>query len=197
MKFGLNVPNYGSGGTPDALNAWAVLAEDEGYDLVMISDHIAVTDQVHELYPAPFCDPFIALAYLAGVTQRLELGTTVLVVPYRHPLLAARMAGRFLARRVACRWPASPSWAPPSHGRDPANLRRRTPRRDSGRGSPSRVRATMAKLTPFPLFEGSCAEAMEFCALASVGTSPSRASATRRWGSRRRPSCGKKSPTPI
>jgi hypothetical protein len=106
MKFGLNVPNYGSGGTPDALNAWAVLAEDEGYDLVMISDHIAVTDQVHELYPAPFCDPFIALAYLAGVTQRLELGTTVLVAPYRHPLLAARMAGRFLARRVACRWPA-------------------------------------------------------------------------------------------
>jgi probable F420-dependent oxidoreductase len=58
----------------------------------MISDHIAVTDEVDELYPAPFCDPLIGLAYLAGVTQRVELGTTVLVVPYRHPLLAARMA---------------------------------------------------------------------------------------------------------
>lgn len=92
MKFGLNVPNFGADATPDALNAWAALAEDEGYDFVMISDHVAVTDEVHELYPAPFCDPLIALAYLAGVTRRVELGTTVLVVPYRHPLLTARMA---------------------------------------------------------------------------------------------------------
>jgi probable F420-dependent oxidoreductase len=47
---------------------------------------------VEERYPAPFYDPFTALAWVAGLTHRVELGTTVIVLPYRHPLLTARMA---------------------------------------------------------------------------------------------------------
>src|SRR5262249_37344075 len=43
-------------------------------------------------YPAPFYEPFTTLAWLAGLTGRIRLGTTVLIVPYRHPLLIARMA---------------------------------------------------------------------------------------------------------
>src|SRR5436305_11323635 len=58
----------------------------------MISDHIAVTPDVAEQYPAPFYEPFTALAWLAGLTERIKLGTPVLIVPYRHPLLIARMA---------------------------------------------------------------------------------------------------------
>src|SRR5262249_36651530 len=58
----------------------------------MISDHIAVTADVAEQYPAPFYEPFTTLAWLAGLTGRIRLGTTVLIVPYRHPLLIARMA---------------------------------------------------------------------------------------------------------
>src|SRR5262249_49265210 len=63
-----------------------------GFDLLMISDHIAVTADVAEQYPAPFYEPFTTLAWLAGLTGRIRLGTTVLIVPYRHPLLIARMA---------------------------------------------------------------------------------------------------------
>ncbi len=43
-------------------------------------------------YPAPFYEPFTTLAWLAGITGGIRPGTTVLVVPYRHPLLIARMA---------------------------------------------------------------------------------------------------------
>jgi alkanesulfonate monooxygenase SsuD/methylene tetrahydromethanopterin reductase-like flavin-dependent oxidoreductase (luciferase family) len=63
-----------------------------GFDLLMVSDHIAVTPDVAEQYPAPFYEPFTTLAWLAGLTRRIRLGTTVLIVPYRHPLLVARMA---------------------------------------------------------------------------------------------------------
>ncbi len=58
----------------------------------MVSDHVAVTPDVAEQYPAPFYEPFTTLSWLAGVTERVRLGTTVLIVPYRHPLLVARMA---------------------------------------------------------------------------------------------------------
>jgi probable F420-dependent oxidoreductase len=58
----------------------------------MVSDHVVVTPDVAEQYPEPFYEPFTTLAWLAGVTDRIRLGTTVLVMPYRHPLLTARMA---------------------------------------------------------------------------------------------------------
>src|ERR1700722_19560867 len=58
----------------------------------MVSDHIAVTPDVAEQYPAPFYEPFTTLSWLAGSTSGIRLGTTVLIVPYRHPLLVARMA---------------------------------------------------------------------------------------------------------
>jgi len=58
----------------------------------MVSDHIAVTPDVAEQYPAPFYEPFTTLSWLAGLTRGIRLGTTVLIVPYRHPLLIARMA---------------------------------------------------------------------------------------------------------
>ena len=51
-----------------------------------------MTPDVAEQYPAPFYEPFTTLSWLAGVTERVRLGTTVLIVPYRHPLLVARMA---------------------------------------------------------------------------------------------------------
>ncbi|GAA3814022.1 LLM class flavin-dependent oxidoreductase [Sphaerisporangium flaviroseum] len=74
------------------LRRWAQAVEALGFDLLMISDHIVVTPDVAEHYPAPFYEPFTTLAWLAGVTDRVRLGTTVLIVPYRHPLLIARMA---------------------------------------------------------------------------------------------------------
>ena len=90
--MGVNVPNFGPGTEPGVLRRWAQTVEGLGFDLLMISDHIAVTADVAEQYPAPFYEPFTTLAWLAGITGRIRLGTTVLIVPYRHPLLIARMA---------------------------------------------------------------------------------------------------------
>jgi len=90
--MGVNVPNFGPGTAPGLLRRWAQTVEGLGFDLLMISDHIAVTPDVAEQYPPPFYEPFTTLAWLAGLTGTIRLGTTVLIVPYRHPLLIARMA---------------------------------------------------------------------------------------------------------
>ncbi|WP_107097480.1 TIGR03619 family F420-dependent LLM class oxidoreductase, partial [Streptomyces aureus] len=92
MQLGVNVPNFGPGTDPGVLREWARTVEGLGFDLLMVSDHVAVTPDVAERYPEPFYEPFTTLSWLAGITARLRLGTTVLVLPYRHPLLVARMA---------------------------------------------------------------------------------------------------------
>ena len=92
MEIGVNVPNFGPGTDPGVLRAWAQTVEGLGFGLLMVSDHIAVTADVAKDYPAPFYEPFTTLSWLAGMTRELRLGTTVLIAPYRHPLLVARMA---------------------------------------------------------------------------------------------------------
>lgn len=92
MKIGVNILNFGPGTDPGVLRNWARTVEGLGYDLLMVSDHIAVTPDVAERYPAPFYEPFTTLSWLVSLTTRVRLGTTVLIAPYRHPLLTARMA---------------------------------------------------------------------------------------------------------
>jgi probable F420-dependent oxidoreductase len=91
MRVGVNLLNFGPGVSPESLAGWTRLAETVGYHFVMISDHIAMTPDVVARYPAPFYDPFVTLAWLARATSRLELGTTVVILPYRHPLHTARL----------------------------------------------------------------------------------------------------------
>ncbi|MEU6541305.1 TIGR03619 family F420-dependent LLM class oxidoreductase [Streptomyces sp. NPDC047000] len=113
MKFGANLPNYGPATTPASMLQWARRLEGLGYHQLMVSDHVALTPDVQHLFPAPFYDPFTVLAWLAGVTDRARLGTTVTVLPYRHPLLVARQVagidrisgGRFV-------FGAAAGWAP-------------------------------------------------------------------------------------
>lgn len=90
MKVGVNLLNFGPGATPDVLARWARLVEDLGYHLLMTSDHVAITPDVQARYPAPFYEPFTMLGWLAALTRRVELGTTVIILPYRHPLETAR-----------------------------------------------------------------------------------------------------------
>lgn len=91
MKIGVNLINFGPGATPDTLTRWVRLTEALGYHLLMTSDHIAITPDVQERYPAPFYEPLSTLGWLAGVTSRLTIGTTVIIVPYRSPLEIARV----------------------------------------------------------------------------------------------------------
>ena len=83
--MGVNVPNFGPGTEPGVLRRWAQTVEGLGFDLLMVSDHIAVTPDVAEQYPAPFYEPFTTLAWLAGITGRIRLGTTVLIPFSVHP----------------------------------------------------------------------------------------------------------------
>jgi probable F420-dependent oxidoreductase len=92
VRFGLNLLNFGAGATPDSVDAWGRLAEEAGFSFLTISDHVAITEDVYAEYETPFYDPLITLGYLAAATQRVRLGTSVLVIPYRHPLLIARSA---------------------------------------------------------------------------------------------------------
>jgi probable F420-dependent oxidoreductase len=92
MRVGVNLLNFGPGVSPASLAGWTQLAETLGYHFVMISDHVAMTPDVVGRYPAPFYDPFVTLAWLARATTRVELGTTVVILPYRHPLHTARLA---------------------------------------------------------------------------------------------------------
>jgi probable F420-dependent oxidoreductase len=91
LKVGVNILNFGPGANPEALLSWACIAEGLGYHSVMISDHVAITPSVGQRYPEPFYDPFTTLSWLAGQTKKVRLGTTVIVLPYRHPVLMARM----------------------------------------------------------------------------------------------------------
>ncbi|GAA3094093.1 alkanesulfonate monooxygenase SsuD/methylene tetrahydromethanopterin reductase-like flavin-dependent oxidoreductase (luciferase family) [Kribbella aluminosa] len=97
MDLGVNVPNFGPGTNPARLRDWARIVEGLGYDLLMVSDHVVVTPDVAEQYPEPFYEPFTTLSWLAGITERVRLGTTVLIAPYRHPLLTARMTANLNA----------------------------------------------------------------------------------------------------
>jgi len=90
MKTGVNLINFGPSANPSSLRRWAQLTETLGYHLLMTSDHIATTTDVAERYPAPFYEPLTTLGWLAGVTERVEIGTTVLILPYRSPLETAR-----------------------------------------------------------------------------------------------------------
>ncbi|WP_194892256.1 TIGR03619 family F420-dependent LLM class oxidoreductase [Catenulispora pinisilvae] len=92
MRLGVNVPNFGPATSVAVLERWAHVAEGLGFDLLMMSDHVLVTEDVGRVYPGPFHDPFTTLAWLAGRTENIRLGTTVLIMPYRQPALTAQMA---------------------------------------------------------------------------------------------------------
>ena len=91
MQFGVNLLNFGPSGDPGIFRDWAQTVEGLGYHSLLISDHVAVTPFVRQRYPEPFYDPFTVLGWLAGQTSRVKLGTTVCVLPYRHPILLARI----------------------------------------------------------------------------------------------------------
>jgi probable F420-dependent oxidoreductase len=91
MRFGVDILNFSDGATPESLLSRATTAESLGFHSALLSDHVAITPGVRPRYPEPFYDVFTTLAWLAGQTSQIQLGTTVCVVPYRHPVLIARL----------------------------------------------------------------------------------------------------------
>ena len=91
MQFGVWIPNCRDLATPEIIRRTAVRAEQLGYDSVWVSDHVVVPNGYLERFGAGIYDPLITLAVAAGATSRVRLGTTVLIVPYRNPVVTAKM----------------------------------------------------------------------------------------------------------
>jgi probable F420-dependent oxidoreductase len=91
MKIGVNLINFGPAASLESMTRWAKMSESLGYHLIMAADHVAITPDVQNRYPAPFYEPFTTLGWLAGMSLNIELGTTVIILPYRSPIEVARM----------------------------------------------------------------------------------------------------------
>src|SRR5947208_2555544 len=84
MKVGLHLPQIG--GNPEQLARVAKRAEEQGYDSLWVSDHILVPEMGGEIPPLELLDPIQTLSFVAAITNRIRLGTSVLVVPYRNAI---------------------------------------------------------------------------------------------------------------
>src|SRR5260370_2156648 len=100
MKAGVVYPQIELGGDTGAVKAFAQAGEDLGYDHIVIYDHVLgavhagrepkLTGPYKE--NDPFHEPLVTYAYLAGVTQKLELVTGVIILPQRQTALFAKQA---------------------------------------------------------------------------------------------------------
>ncbi|MDP6979933.1 MAG: TIGR03619 family F420-dependent LLM class oxidoreductase, partial [Myxococcota bacterium] len=91
MKFGIHLPQAGPAASPASIQAAAKQAEELGFADVWVSDHLAVPKSAAYPPSAYIIEPLIALTWAAAATQSVGLGTTVLVVPLRPPVLLAKM----------------------------------------------------------------------------------------------------------
>lgn len=89
MKFGVCLPNYGPATSREGITQIAQKAEDAGYDSVWATDHVVVPEK-HGATFGHVIEALTTLAYLAGVTSRIRLATSILVLPQRDPILTAR-----------------------------------------------------------------------------------------------------------
>jgi len=107
VRFGIALPNYGPLATPATLARLARVAEDAGVDSIWVSDHLVAPVATRSIYPYDrrpdakpgdmgvierFYEPLTTLAWLAGQTRRVRLGVSAYVLPYRNPVLTAKLA---------------------------------------------------------------------------------------------------------
>jgi len=93
MKFGLLLPHFGEEASKEKLLEGSKLAEDLGFDSVWVRDHLVFEPHGEMEKPnRTFYDALTTLTAIGAVTERIELGTGSLI-PFRHPLITALMAG--------------------------------------------------------------------------------------------------------
>jgi probable F420-dependent oxidoreductase len=90
MRIGVHLPHIGRKAGPAAIRRAAVQAEELGFADVWSSEHIILPRGAPYPPSALFYDPVLTLTWAAAHTKRIELGTSVLVLPMRHPLPLAK-----------------------------------------------------------------------------------------------------------
>jgi len=93
---GVFLPTFAGdhGRTGGELAAFARRAEDLGFDSVWATDHLLHQSR---FYAVPWLDPILSLTYVAATTSRLRLGTSVLVLPTRQPVVLAKQVATLQA----------------------------------------------------------------------------------------------------
>ncbi len=91
MKFGVFLPSYIIPGResehPDDVRRFARSAEELGFDSLWITDHIVTA---HRFYRVSWLDSLITLSHVAAVTEKVKLGTSILILPARQPAVLAK-----------------------------------------------------------------------------------------------------------
>ncbi len=104
VEFGFSLPGRGPLATPDQILKLATRADALRYASVFVTDHVVLpVSAARSVYPyaasgqlpgganQDYLDPLALLGWLAHATRRIKLGTSVLVVPYRNPLVTAKI----------------------------------------------------------------------------------------------------------
>src|SRR3954454_10471620 len=108
MKFGLRLPGAGPYAGPRAIEAFATKAEELGFDSLWMTDHIALPVDIESRYPyredgkffwpaeTPYLDTILTLAWASAATERIRVGTSVLIrlAPPAEHRQGVRDAGR-------------------------------------------------------------------------------------------------------
>ena len=89
MKYGIALPNFGKYADREKILELTRAAEELGYDSVWVSDHVVIPKS-HRGFGDEFLEPFTTLTYLSAVTSEISLGTSVVILPYRNPVVLAK-----------------------------------------------------------------------------------------------------------
>ncbi len=99
MQIGVVFPQTEIGSDPAAVRDYAQAAEDLGYSHILAYDHVlGASRDARPGWRGPydhssqFHEPFVLFGYLAGVTQRIELVTGIIILPQRQTALVAKQA---------------------------------------------------------------------------------------------------------
>ncbi len=91
MHLGVILPNFGPGSTPSEIRRVAEAAEELGFDSVWATEHIIVGPEAVDPYGRVYA-PLVTLGWIAGFTERVALGTSIVLAPLHHPIHLAKEA---------------------------------------------------------------------------------------------------------
>jgi probable F420-dependent oxidoreductase len=91
MEFGICIPHYGKPIDLPRILDTVRRAEELGFDSVWVTDHILVPQTLEIIYRDHMLDPLALLNYVAAITTRVKIGTSVIILPYRNPIVVAKM----------------------------------------------------------------------------------------------------------
>jgi probable F420-dependent oxidoreductase len=104
VQIGAFVPNSGPLPLEPGIPTMATRLEEAGFSSLWVSDHIVFPETTDSAYPfaadrrptwsfeIPYFDALVSLALIAAVTEKVTIGTSVLVLPLRHPVAFAKQA---------------------------------------------------------------------------------------------------------